>query len=133
EPGGERPGVPARLEVDDPRVEVWHLHDTSWGVPKALVGLRLYTPDPRADGVRSLVLHDLTTRIIEDSLQEFAYPLQLAGLSFDFSPSSEGLVLTLSGYSDRMDRLLANLGQAVHALEIDPQRFEVVRESMVRD
>lgn len=127
------PGVPVRIEVDDPRLEVWHQHDSSWGVPRAMVELRLYTPDPRADATRSLVLHELTTRLIQDSLQEFAYPLSLAGLSFEFSPSSEGLVLTVSGYDDRIQRLMTDLGRAVHGLEIDAGRFEVVREALVRD
>lgn len=133
EPGGESPGVPGRVAYGDRRVELWHLHDTSWGVPKAVVALQLYTPDPRADAVRSLVLHELTARLIQDALQEFAYPLHLAGLSFDVASHAEGISLTLSGYDDRMHRLLADLGRALHAFEVDPARFAVVREAMVRD
>jgi insulysin len=124
--------LPARLSADGGRLELWSLPDTSFGVPRAYTSLQLYSAAPRADGLRSLVRAALYEQVLEDSLEEFKYPLQRAGLQFSVDADDEGLSLSVSGYADRQDALLRDLAERVRDLEVDPDRFAVVRDSLVR-
>lgn len=126
--GGDAPGIP---ELLDSASELWHLHDTSFGVPRAMSTVQLWSAVGRAD-LRAAVLMELFERVLEDSLQEVSYPLGQAGLGFSFAGDDEGLQLQVWGYDDRQERLLRDLCVAVRELQVDPARFAILRDKLVR-
>jgi len=68
--------------------------------------------------------------LITDSLTEFVYDAELAGLSYGISEASAGLSLTVGGYNEKAHVLLKRVLEKARTLVIDPHRFEVIREQV---
>lgn len=73
----------------------------------------------------------LYSDLVEDSLTEFAYDADLAGLKYDLSPHSNGLLLTLSGYNDKISVLAGHILEKVKGPVVDPERLAVIREQVI--
>ncbi|KAJ3510226.1 hypothetical protein NLJ89_g4805 [Agrocybe chaxingu] len=140
--------IPTNLEVDKkdgiepqkrphliratPLSTLWHKKDDKFWVPKAHVVIDLRSPLANASA-RASVLTRLYSEIVNDSLTEFSYDADLAGLSYNFSPHSTGLYVTMNGYNDKMAVLVSHVLEKVRALAIDPQRLAVVKEQTRRE
>lgn len=122
--------LPAPLDAG--RVELWHLADTTFRVPRAKGFVRLSTPAARADR-RARVMMSLYGRLLADSLEEFRYPLVEAGLSFSVSATDRGVTVGFAGYHDAQERMLGDLFARVAGFEVDPERFEIQRAKAVRE
>ena len=68
--------------------------------------------------------------LITDSLTEFAYDAELAGLAYNFHPHSTGLIAAMSGYNDKMFVLAQHVLEKIKTLVVDPRRLEVIKESV---
>jgi insulysin len=128
---GQTATVPTRLSDPGARLELWHLTDTRFRVPQAMGVLDLWSPDARADA-RSRVMTALLVQMLSVELEEFAYPLQLAGLSFSLTDTDRGLRLTFSGYHDKQEQMLRDLTAHLAAFEVAPERFEAHRARAIR-
>ena len=107
------------------------MQDTSFGVPRAMGVIDLWTADARTDD-RSRVLMALYDRLLEDALQEFRYPMEEAGLGFGVDGRDRGLTIRFWGYDDAQERMLADLLDRIANFEVDPDRFEVQRARALR-
>jgi secreted Zn-dependent insulinase-like peptidase len=129
---GEVAAVPARLSEEGDRLQLWHMQDPSFGVPRAMGVIDLWSPDPRADE-RSRVMISLLDRLIEDALQEFRYPLEEAGLDLAVEGTDRGITLRFWGYDDGQETMVRDLTQRIASFEVDPARFEIQRARAVRE
>ena len=91
---------PQRL-VDLPKGRVWFQPDFRFEQPKGRVMLRILTPEVYATP-RHAVLTQLYVAAIEEGLNEFKYPVSLAGLDFNLRNDKEGVQINFDGYSDRL-------------------------------
>lgn len=135
--------IPHRLEVErkdivvpalhpmmirhDDNVRVWFKKDDQFWVPKANIRLFLRSP------ITSLTpLNVAMTRIyvdlIEDSLNTYAYDADIAGLGYSVSESTQGLVIELNGFNDKISVLLEKVLLAVRDLDVKEERFNVAKE-----
>ena len=121
---------PVRL-LDTPQLELWHHPDVSFAVPKAMVRVEVFSEAP-GHSDRDGILNVLYGQLLSDSLETFNYPLREAGVGFSLGEGSHGLTLGVSGYDDKQQVVLAELLRRVRAFRIDPARFEVVRERVLR-
>jgi insulysin len=67
---------------------------------------------------------------VNDSLTEYAYDADLAGLSYNLSLSSLGVFIVLSGYNDKLHVLLQHILKKVKTLQVEPDRLEVIKEQV---
>ncbi|KAH9928156.1 Metalloenzyme, LuxS/M16 peptidase-like protein [Fomitopsis serialis] len=108
--------------------------DTFW-VPKAhvLIDIRTYAPsvDP-ANCTRSLFLR-LFSDLVNDTLTEFAYDADLAGLSYNFSAQMLGVSVVLSGYNDKLHVLARDVFERVRNVQLRADRLEVMKDQAKRD
>ncbi|MEL6346232.1 MAG: insulinase family protein [Myxococcota bacterium] len=123
--------LPQKLQ-DDAALEIWHHHDTAFSVPRAQIRLELSTQKPRTDH-RSRILNQMAAVLIQDSLQEFGYPLRLAGLGYGVDNRSRGMVITVSGYDEKLPMLFDEIVGRVQDFTIDEQRFALQKERMLRE
>lgn len=130
-PGADAPGKPQELQVGG--IKVWHLQDGSFGVPRATTHVRVFSKAPRKNGIQSRVKGYLYEMLIEDALQEFAYPVREAGLQTNVNVPSWGLALDIFGYDDRQGALLSDLSSKIRSLEVDPERFAIVKDRLARN
>jgi insulysin len=129
--GGEDPKLPVKISAEAAPLEVWHLHDTEFGAPRAYGGLQVWSLLPRKDQ-KALILAALYERVQNDALQSFRYPLDLAGLGFGVSVDDRGMYLRFWGFDEGQERMLRDLCARLTTFEVDPERFDLERDELVR-
>ncbi|MBX2804241.1 MAG: insulinase family protein [Myxococcales bacterium] len=123
-------GVPTQV-VDEDGLEIWHLLDPSFGVPRSTTRVSLVLPHATTDmaaKVHARVFSDL----VDDSLSAMRDQLRTAGMTTFFGPSAMGMTVSVRGYDDKQHIVLERLLQAAVDHRVDPERFAVVRDDLVR-
>lgn len=146
----ERNGfIPNRLQVKQPPamesvsalpqliresegVEVWFKQDTQFNVPRATINIRAYSPAV-GQTVRSAAMAHLYAALVNDRLNEFAYPAALAGLNFNVSANSRGMDVSVSGYNDRQGLLLNRMLSTLDRGRFENDRFESIQKELIRN
>nr|XP_043635707.1 insulin-degrading enzyme-like 1, peroxisomal [Erigeron canadensis] len=110
---------------------LWYKPDTTFLTPKAFVKLDFYCPfggiSPEA-----IVITDISTRLLMDYLNEYAYDAQVAGLYYDISHTDNGFQVTLTGYSHKLNILLETVIEKIRTFEVKADRFYVIRELVMK-
>ncbi|KAF9075695.1 Metalloenzyme, LuxS/M16 peptidase-like protein [Rhodocollybia butyracea] len=106
---------------------LWHKKDDRFWVPKANVVIDVRSPVSNASP-RAAVLTRLFTELVSDSLTEFAYNAELAGLGYACVSHSNGLYVSLRGYNDKMSALVQHVLDKIKNLEILSDRLNVIIE-----
>ena len=127
-PNDQRP--PAKA-LETKNAEIWVDTDLEFGAPRANLRLLLAVPGgfQSLPDVAAAVLH---RELALEALNEYAYPAQLAGLSYGISNTPEGYAVEVSGYSHRQPLLLDAVLQALAEAPIDPDRFRRLQAEQVR-
>ena len=120
------------LRVDQPGLQLWLDLDTQFSVPRANQYLTLGIPGGLSS-IEDMVTARLFERLLSDSLNEYAYPALLAGLGYQLSVTPAGFRLGVWGYSQKQKELLAAVLERFTSLEVDPDRFTVVKAELLRD
>lgn len=139
--------IPTRLEVEqkdvkefaktpmlirnDPNVRLWYKKDDQFWVPKANVHVNLRNPVCGATA-RNAVLTQMVVELVKDSLEEYSYNAEIAGLEYDITRRANGIEVDLSGYNDRMPTLLEKVLTSVRDLTIKQDRFDIILERVTR-
>jgi insulysin len=113
--------APARIDAK-PGLALWWAPDTSFGAPRATTFVRLDV----AGGLTSaadVAYANLYARLVLDALNTFAYPAEVAGLSYDVDVQSSGFLITVSGYNDKQPLLLQRVLSVFATLQ--PQASKV--------
>jgi insulysin len=111
---------------------LWHKKDDQFWVPKAHVIIEIRTPFANRSPKES-VLTRLFTDLVTDSLTEFSYDAELAGLEYSFASHTQGLWVTLSGYNDKLPVLAHHVLERIKDIKVDPERLRVIKEHVERD
>jgi len=122
--------LPQKLTLDE--TETWYKTDTAFGVPRGAVLVRTLLPAAGQDLTQATKL-SLYQRMVEESLNSFAYPATLAGLNFSISANTRGLDFQVSGYSDKQQELLAKLFDRLTDYDTLAPEFERVKTQLDRD
>jgi insulysin len=99
---------PSRVSGCPETLHLWHKRDTTFKKPKAIFMSVFRCPLAYASP-RSSILAEIATYVIRQVLNEFAYPAEIAGLSYSFDNNVSGFVLAVSGYNDKLNILLKRL------------------------
>jgi insulysin len=106
---------------------VWFKKDEQLWVPKAHIKLFLRTPVASLTPINA-VMACLYVDLAEDSLNEYAYNADRAGLSYSLSENTQGLNIQLSGFNDKMLVLLEKVLLRVRDLEVRQELFDIAKE-----
>ena len=132
--------IPYRLKLidedphlikDDALAKVWFKYDHRFKQPKVYLTYQIETPHTYRSP-KNLQLAKLYEAAVQEGLNELVYPIQMAGLSYSLSVGKKGVVLTIGGYSERINDLLKIVTQNLMEIRIDPQKFNNIKEAMVR-
>jgi len=74
----------------------------------------------------------LLVAVADDLLDEYSYPAALAGLNYSINRTNTGIGISLSGYDEKLPLLLRRITERLTTLPIDPQRFEVLHQKLLR-
>ncbi len=116
---------------DDALAKVWFKYDHRFKQPKVYLTYQIETPHTYRSP-KNLELAKLYEAAVHEGLNELVYPIQMAGLSYSLSIGKKGVVLTIGGYSERISDLLKLVTQNLMEIKIDEQKFNNIKEAMVR-
>jgi insulysin len=85
------------------------------------------TPSPN-----ELTHPSLYVALVGDQLNEFGYDAEMAGLAWSLTRESDGLFLGAYGFNDKLHVLLSKLVHGMRHLVVKPERFDVVKDSLLR-
>jgi insulysin len=108
---------------------LWYKEDTKFLLPKAIYKFEIRNPIVYFDPA-NVNMCNLFVDLLMDSLTEYAYDAELAGLKYKINTTNYGIVITLSGFSDKMDVLLKTIVERMATFKVDPQRFNILKESV---
>lgn len=109
----------------------WFKKDDRFWVPKANINLCFRSPVAGLTPYTT-TLSKLFEELVEDSLDEYAYDAEIAGLVYGISTHSQGLDVSVAGYNDKISVLLEKVLISMRDLEIKPERFDIIKERLVR-
>lgn len=125
------PAIAPTLIRNDQNVRTWFKKDDQFWVPKANINLCLRSALVNTTPFYSLMA-SIYKELVEDSLNEYSYNADLAGLEYGIAHHSVGLDIDISGYNDKMSVLLEKVLVSMRDLEVKDDRFEVIKERMER-
>nr|XP_031836448.1 insulin-degrading enzyme isoform X1 [Nomia melanderi] len=116
---------------DTPLMRLWFKQDDEFLVPKANLFIDFVSPLAYIDPL-SYNLTYMFVQLLNDSLNEYAYAATLACLKGDISYNNYGITIAITGYDDKQHILLEAIMDKMINLEIDPKRFEALKENYSR-
>jgi insulysin len=127
---GELPAIP-EVVLETERQTIWFMPDDEFRIPRGTTYINFRSPEVGHNAEQS-VLVGLYTALLVDQVNEFAYPAKLAGMHFSFRKHSQGITLRVGGYTDKQALLLQQLVQGMDKPRFSQQRFENIRNDMIR-
>ena len=109
----------------------WFGEDGEFKQPKAKVSILLETPVTSASP-ENKVKTILYQKSLEESLGEWRYQINLAGLDFHLAYHPRGLHITFEGYSQHLPKLMREVAEKLTNITISSERFETIKKDFVR-
>ncbi|KAI9477913.1 MAG: Metalloenzyme, LuxS/M16 peptidase-like protein [Benjaminiella poitrasii] len=125
------PATRPELIENTPLLRLWHKKDDTFWVPRANVWILFRSPLAYATP-SNCVKTRLYTDLLKDSLNEYAYDAEVAGLSYDIENQLEGMLLAMGGYNDKLPDLLNKVVQKMRDFKVDPERFKLLKDQLSR-
>lgn len=116
---------------DTPLIRVWHKQDNEFFKPKSFIGVDFSNPCVYSDALNCNLTH-LFVALFKDSINEFLYTAELAGLKFNISNTTNGISMLISGYSDKQHKFLETILDKIFNFEFDEKRFKIMCEAYLR-
>ncbi|CAH2062107.1 unnamed protein product, partial [Iphiclides podalirius] len=116
---------------DTPFMRVWFKRDGEFLLPKAYITLDMVSPLAYADPT-CCNLTSVLVLLLRDSLQQFAYAAELAGLRWSVANAKYGINVTVEGFDNKQHVLLEKIIDSMVNFRADPKRFAIMKENHVR-
>ena len=110
----------------------WFQQDTEFLRPKASLHLNILTNKTNSTPQQAL-LSELYARALQESVNEWKYPILTAGLSFTVARNDRGISIDLAGYSDKLPLLITEIGKRLQTITIDEVAFTALKNNLKRD
>ncbi|NRP58558.1 insulinase family protein [Marinobacterium sp. xm-d-564] len=109
-----------------------HKVDVSYKQPRGAINLAILSNKAQPDAAAS-VANSLLTDMINEQLNEALYDAALAGLNAELYPHLRGLSIKVSGYNQRLDRLLETLLNSLSLPLQDEALFARLKQNLKED
>ncbi|XP_053548914.1 insulin-degrading enzyme [Bombina bombina] len=119
------------LIKDTAMSKLWFKQDNTFFFPKACLNFEFFSPFAYVDPLHSNMAC-LYLELLKDSLNEYAYAAELAGLTYDLQNTVYGMYLSVKGYNDKQHILLKKIIEKMATFEVDEKRFEIIKEAYMR-
>ncbi len=123
--------VKPEVLVDEGGVRLWFKQDNEFLTPRANFSVYALTPI-FGDNLRDSLLSSFAVSLVNDKLNEYSYPVNLAGAAFGIAHRSRGFTLSVGGYTDKQTELLETLLKTLKEADFDQERFDIIKTEMVR-
>jgi len=125
------PGDKPELLVDANGIRYWFMHDNRFQVPRANFYVYAMTP-LFSESLEHNLLSSIAISLVNDKLNEYSYPANLAGVFYGVSSRARGFSIRLGGYDDKQAILLEELLKTFREADFAQERFEIIKAEMIR-
>ncbi|NDV61785.1 hypothetical protein G0Q06_04915 [Puniceicoccales bacterium CK1056] len=119
------------LLINEPGLSLYYGQDQEFQRPKTAMHFKVRLPDTDYS-VEDAVLMEFYQAVVREKVNEIGYDALMAELGYVISASSEGVSVSLFGYTESARKLLPFLVDALQNFEIEKARFDAIKERMVR-
>ncbi len=112
-----------------PFSRLWFCEDNKFLLPKAYLKFEIRNPVANFEPL-NVNMTSLFIDLFKDAVAEEFYAADLAGLEYKISQNSYGLVVSFSGFNDKMGVLVESLFEKMANFKVDSRRFEILKESV---
>ncbi|KAI9336687.1 Metalloenzyme, LuxS/M16 peptidase-like protein [Pilaira anomala] len=126
----EKKTEPELIE-DTPLARIWYKQDDTFWAPRTNVWIMFKNPLLYATP-RNSVMTKLYMSLLTDSLSEYSYNAEVAGLAYYVDQELQGIILNVGGYSDKLPLLLAKVIDKMKNIRIEQERFDILKEELTR-
>ncbi|KAJ3270626.1 Insulinase (Peptidase M16) [Terramyces sp. JEL0728] len=126
-----KPLVHPWIISESPKMRLWHKKDDRFFTPKANLFFEIRTP-LGYESARSFMLTRLFVELVKDSLIEYSYFAEVAGLTYNIDNSTDGLILTIYGYNDKLSILLKKIIEKIVSLSANEDHFARIKDSLYK-
>lgn len=123
-------GTPPQVLLKSEGLQVWHLENTQFGVPRANIIIKLGTD--KTATMQQMTTAELYINLVQDQLNSGLYAASLAGLNYSIGVDERGLSIVLGGYSENQSLLLESILEVLRTPDWSPERFQRVRQQLHR-
>jgi len=120
------------LIIDKKSLNVWHMQDHEFKVPRADIYISIDTKSAKSTAIDA-VQTSLYIALVRDSLDEFSYPALLAGLYYSVNQTANGIGFSVSGFDNKQPILIDKILDTLLNLEIQEERFLVMKKRMIKN
>lgn len=115
-----------------PGFRLWHLQDTEFRVPKGVIYVSIDSPHA-VSCVENIVKMQVSVEMLLESINESAYPAQIAGLHYNLYAHQGGVTLKLSGFNEKLPLLLDLVFAKFAQRSFNPERFNTIKTQLLRN
>jgi insulysin len=131
-PAPENQSIYPVIILENEHLSLWFKQDITFKRPRVNMFYHVIVPSTYSSP-HNIIMARLFTLLVSDSLNEYSYYGDLAGVSYDIQPSVTGFNVYLSGYNDKIAVLNHKVFERVlKTLELKRDRFELLREQLYR-
>lgn len=115
-----------------PGFRLWHFQDTLFHVPKGVVYISIDSPHA-VSCVENIVKMRVSVEMLLESVNECAYPAEIAGLGYNIYAHQGGATLKLSGFNEKLPLLLNLILEKFAHRDFNPERFNIIKTLLLRN
>lgn len=131
EPARDVTAKPVRI-ADRAGFELWYRQDPDFREPRANFYFSVRSGVAN-DTPEHAMLTELYVKMVNEQLNEYAYPAQVAGLDYRLHKHIRGFSVRISGYDDKQGLLLERIVGALRDPQIPAERFSIAKQEMARE
>ena len=127
----EEPTKAPKLIRNDDGARTWWKKDDQFWIPKANIVTMMRNPLAAVTPANATKTK-LYCELVKDALEEYSYDAEIAGLEYSLGSHQLGFDVDLTGYNDKMSVLLEKVLVSMRDLKVKPDRFNIVKERLLR-
>jgi insulysin len=113
-----------KILVEDDHAKIYHLALKDYDKPDVFWEFRIKTPLVSSFSSEDQIFLDLLISALKRQTSSLKHLANQAGMDFDFFSNQEGMLLTISGFSEKVSELLAELSYNLRSINITTKDFE---------
>lgn len=113
-----------KVLIDSDRAKMYHLSLKDYDKPDVFWEFRIKTPHVLSGSPEDQVFVDLLTLALKRQTASLKHLAQQAGMDFDFEAIADGMMVRISGFSEKSSDLIAELAYQLRSIHISNKDFE---------
>ena len=119
--------------IDNQSARIFFAQEHDFQEPKCALSFLVRNSKITPKDARSIVLSELYVKALNDQLNPFVYPAQIAGLNFSIKKADQGFTFTVLGHSDTCDTLFTFITDVIDSKKLPFQRFSQYKNRLMTD